>query len=686
MSRKSRRPPPPARAPRARPGVTIAETPLAWALAALLGIALLVVAFGPHKIGDYSTETDFYGSYAYGARDLQHGRLDPTRYGVVGPGYEVALAAVGLVARDLFRAAELISIVSAVATCMLWFFLLRRRTNPRLALFAALFITVNPYFFRYGYSVTTDALALALSAACLYLLFVRAGPRSAALAGLIGAAAFLTRYTAIVLLPVGVLTAAFGGRLVDARSSRRAEALAFAGAFVIPVGAWLAWSLGHGAGFGFQLHHNLAYEVFARARGIGWDAYQRDLQPSFPTLWSVIARDPLAVARQIVVNVGAHLLQDGRVLLGWPTAVCVALGVLAAATSGALRRAWPLAAAGVLTFVAFVPVFYSERYSIALLPFYAGAAAAFFTSHRWASVPVGRVVAVLLAAVPLGFSVARSVDLQKRVLRQQPVEALAAADALRALARPGDRVIARKPHVAYLSGVDPVGFPFADSLPQLADYAREHKARWLMFGFPETEARPSFRYLLDSTVSVPGLTARAVTRPRPAVLYEIGPEFGRRPAWFDNDTLVTLHDARAAALDRPRDVQTLLRAGTIELVAGDLVGARTHLERAADIAPSNVDVLLPLGEVMLKLGELRLAEMAYGRAEQLEPGNADARIGRGWVALFAGRDREAAQLWRPIIGLTPSVATLQRMRTLYAGLGDDDAVAEVEAALKKAGK
>ena len=120
MTRRSRRPP--ASAPTGRPRraalalhgpagsgerETRVATWLAWGLAALLGLALLAVALGPHRIGDYSTETDFYGAYADGARMIQQGRLDPTRYGVVGPGYEVALALTGFLVRDLFVAAEL---------------------------------------------------------------------------------------------------------------------------------------------------------------------------------------------------------------------------------------------------------------------------------------------------------------------------------------------------------------------------------------------------------------------------------------------------------------------------------------------------------------------------------------------------------------------------------------------------
>ena len=133
-SRMSRRPPAPRRraappAPRKAAAVFALHgeaafdptwapvlTRAAIAVAILLGVALLVMVFGPHRIGDYFTETDFYGGYAEGARAIQHGQLDPSRYGVVGPVYDLALALAGGVVRDLFLAAELLSVLCAVAS------------------------------------------------------------------------------------------------------------------------------------------------------------------------------------------------------------------------------------------------------------------------------------------------------------------------------------------------------------------------------------------------------------------------------------------------------------------------------------------------------------------------------------------------------------------------------------------
>src|SRR5262245_12820544 len=78
---------------------------VAWGVAAVYLIAVMAMILGPHKIGDIFAETDFYGGYADGARGLLHGKIDPSRYGVVGPGYEWALALFGALIPNLFLAA-----------------------------------------------------------------------------------------------------------------------------------------------------------------------------------------------------------------------------------------------------------------------------------------------------------------------------------------------------------------------------------------------------------------------------------------------------------------------------------------------------------------------------------------------------------------------------------------------------
>src|SRR5437870_5017676 len=153
-------------APSEARGWTIAATVLIAAFVA----AVLVVIAGPHRVGDYFTESDFYGAYAQGARLIRHGHLVPSRYTVVGPCYEVALALAGLGFRDLFVAAELLSAAAAACTAGWWFTLLSRRVDARLGTAMLLFLCTNDGFFRYAFSATTDAFGIALQSAALFAL------------------------------------------------------------------------------------------------------------------------------------------------------------------------------------------------------------------------------------------------------------------------------------------------------------------------------------------------------------------------------------------------------------------------------------------------------------------------------------------------------------------------------------
>ena len=652
---------------------------LAFGVIAALAVALLATIFGPHRIGDYYTETDFYGGYAEGARLVQHGQLVPSRYGVVGPGFEIVLGLVGFVVRDLFRAAQLIAALATTAMALLWFLLLRRLKDARLGLFAMLFLATNAVLFRYGSSATTDALALALQAAALWLMFARPGPRGAAVAGLASALAFLTRYSAAYLLPAGLLV--IGARTV-ASGRRRRDVLLFVAGLALPIVPWVLYSLTQGSGFSFQLHHSIAYEVFARPHGIPWDEYQRRMHPLFHSLWDVIARDPAAVTGRLLFNLADHLRLDGGELLGWPVTACAALGVLLALIDGGWRRLWPVGSTGALAFLTLVPTFYSVRYSLAVLPMYVCAAAWLFASPRFALV-VGRArgpwLKSLLALIPLILALRSSVATQTRVLGELPIEVLQVARVLRVLAAPGDRVITRKPHLPYYSGVTGLAFPFADSLGDLVRFARRNEARWLYVAWPEAQTRPRLSYLLDTAATVPGLTPRVVTRPHTSVLYEIGPRFGERPDWMGNDTLVTWHLARSQLLVDPDHTGALFAVAMVEASRGHFAEARQHLEHLVRFAPANVAPWLLLGEIALRQKDPVRAAESYRRALALEPQNVAAQAGLGWASLSQGRLDEAVAYWRSIADPHPEPVALCRM--VFQATSDPQDVDRVRAAL-----
>ncbi|NOT34549.1 MAG: hypothetical protein HOP12_10305 [Candidatus Eisenbacteria bacterium] len=466
----------------------------------------------------------------------------------------------------------------------------------------------------------------------------------------------------------------------------RNAAVALTAGFLAVLLPWLAFSLTHGGAFASQLHHNIAYDVFARSRGIAWDTYQRTMQPEFRSLGDVIARNPGAVIGREFANVFEHLWLDGRLLLGWPVAVCAAVGLLVAMLDRSLRRLWPLVLICGLAFVALVPAFHSARYSLAVLPLYATLAAVAVASPRFAF-PFGPRGAVwgkaLLAAIPLLASALAARTTLARSIQQLPIEVLDSARALRAAAAPGDRVIARKAHIGYHAGLEVGPFPFVDSLAALADYAHRERVRFLFASWPEAQLRPAFAWLLDTSAAVPGLRVVAASSSRPAVVYEIGPGFGAVPAWMRNDTLFAYHLARGRLHLDASNPEALKRLGGIEAAMRRDAEAARHLDAGLARAPRDLEALLALGETWLRLGDAPRSGRVFERAVALAPREPRAHLGLGWAQLLGGDSDAAARTWRPVLTAGANSATLARMFELYTSRGDTAAVALVRSQLAR---
>jgi tetratricopeptide (TPR) repeat protein len=314
-----------------------------------------------------------------------------------------------------------------------------------------------------------------------------------------------------------------------------------------------------------------------------------------------------------------------------------------------------------------------------VLPAWAALAAAAFASPRLALVagPPGRRVwlKLALAALPLALAARDSAAVQARVFDQLPVEVLDAARQARPLLRPGERVMARKPHFAWHAGLEAVAFPYVDSLSQLAALAHRDGVRWLYFSWPEAQMRPDFSYLLDTSAVVPGLTVRAVTEHWPAVLYEIGPDFGRLPEWLADDYRRGVHRARAQALISETDWRSRIVLALDERARGRFDRAQSLLEHAARVAPREPDVLLALGDNLLRVNRPADAAGVFDRLEALAPGDPRTRIGRGWAAALQGQDAAALEYWRPVLSYAGDAATLRRMHELFSAAGDAPALA-----------
>jgi len=588
----------------------------AIALAVMVAFAVCVIAVnaGPHRIGGLDAETDFYGGYAPAAADLARGhplmaggRL-PSVYGFVGPLYPALLAIATPLARGAFPAALLLSLAGAFATLLLWGGLLRRHFGSAAGLAVVVLLATNGVFFRQAYWVTTDAVAVALQALAMWLLLRgSAGVRGALLAGVAAALAFLTRYTSVWLLPAGIVALTLGSQRPTTWRERGLRWAAFLGGFALLALPWIVFARAHGGSV--QFHQLLLFDLYSTRDGMKWDDFLARVWPRYVNHpWSVYEVDPGGLIRHIAGNVVTHAIEDMHQLTGRPFMLASVGGLVIAAVRRD-RLALLIAQATAWSYLALVPAGYNDRYALAVLPGYAALAAFALASGFRATAP-GRArtarwlqAAGALALVAIGVNAARaSVKLQAAVLEQQPLETLECARVLRSLAHPGERVIARKPHVGSLAGLGTEPYPASDDLVGLAQASSAGHARWLYLSASEALLRPRTSFLLDTTTVVPGLTRRAIsvvpmrmqggfTWPRIGILYEIGPGFGREPEGFESSEIRGLHTLRGLAATLP-NAQTWLRLAATELDFGDTTRARAAWAEVTRIDPAGAATFL----------------------------------------------------------------------------------------------
>jgi len=255
-------------------------------------------------------------------------------------------------------------------------------------------------------------------------------------------------------------------------------------------------------------------------------------------------------------------------------------------------------------------------------------------------------------------------------------------------ARPGDRVMSRKGHIGYYSGLEVVPFPRFSTLTELAEEARGSHARFLYYSWYEAQLRSEFSWLLDTTATVPGLELVAFTRDKASALYRMGPDFGRDPDWLSDSWLTRLHEARALVGVLPDSLTAPYRLALAEdaLERGAPQVALDLADHAGRFRPREPVVWMTRGRALLDLSRPEDAAESFARAVQLDSLDAGARRALGIALAGAGKLNEAARAWRGLVADTDDPELLKAMERAFTAAGEAAAADSARARRHGAGR
>jgi Tfp pilus assembly protein PilF len=271
-------------------------------------------------------------------------------------------------------------------------------------------------------------------------------------------------------------------------------------------------------------------------------------------------------------------------------------------------------------------------------------------ARRWPGGPAVSRVTVVAAVIVFGSAgVLATTDLA-RALQQAPHETRMAGAALQAMARPGDRVIARKPHVAWYGHIGYARMPIGPSLGQLPLWAQTQGVRYLFFSGIEQVQQPEWAVLSDSGVVLPGF--RQVSWRSDGQTFFALYEFGPPP---DSGAFAS---ALGAALlrfeERHKSAETSLFVAAQYLALGDARSARTRLDALVRGGYDNVAIQRYRASAGLALNDLTLADQALTKVIATgQPVAWDwARLGD--VRMQQRRPRDAAACYERASVLAPA--------------------------------
>lgn len=489
-------------------------------------LLMLYFSFKYHVVGDYGVETDFFGTYVPHAKKFLEGHIHIEKFR--GPMYPIVLGIIGFLTGNFFKGGILLNLISAGVVLAFVYKLIGRLFRADLAFFITLLMAVNTYFIQYTYSAGTDMFFLALAVGSIYCLLRQDKLRwgylvlGAVLAGM----AYLTRYNGLFLIIGYLLGILFINPLSLTWKKRIAASLVTVVVFFAVIAPWGFYCLQEKGSFFFNENYkNIAYEYYAKGK-MSWDEFWMGQRFQANSLPGVVMKDPGAFFSKMISNVRSHLKKDLGSLVGSHVGVLSIAGFLLLFFNPPSRRQLTYYLFAVLFFGVLLLVFYNERFSMFLIPFYGVLGLQVFSLKNKG---LGRLmentrIGAWLILIIVIWTFLYAFKYNRKQIDAGPQDVLKVAEWIKTNV-PGNRekldITARKPHIAYYAGMNYKRLPYVKSYREFLRKLRKKDIEYIYFGVMEAQTRRPLQFLIDPRKAPPELKPVTFFNNPPVVLYKV---------------------------------------------------------------------------------------------------------------------------------------------------------------------
>lgn len=509
--------------------IPYATLPVLLCLACFLTLVWLQRA---HPFGTYGTETDFYHFYAPDADRLTTGQFPENPF--QGPGYPALLALVTRLTGDVFVAGKWISIFSATFASFLVFQIFAKSFSFQVGIGAQLLVMVSGELPQFAISATTDLFFLLLCLATLATFLSERIPLRlrVGLTAVLTALVYLTRYNGLFLMATCLLSLLLLNLFEQSWQQRWRLAGLFVLIFVITASPWFYanWQH-HGSPLYNANYLNIATEFYPElaAGEVGQDG-TRPLARQFQSFGDVLRYDPMRLLKHYPINLYESLRASlfGGLVNVW-TGMLVLPGLVLLWLERRSKARLTILSAGLIYFGLMSLNHWEARYYFFIAVLYAGLAVyaivrlpELVQQRGWLPQRGCSLLYATLLLLLVTVSLLQSRTIMKEFLASHPQEIPLARDYLRGLNAPPHslKIVARKPHLPYLTQQDWVFIPQVESVDELRAWLQSHPVDYVLISSRELKERKSLRPLRDPQVAAEWLKVVWMNKEPFGILYQ----------------------------------------------------------------------------------------------------------------------------------------------------------------------
>lgn len=436
-----------------------------------------------HEVGYFGVETDFYGAYAEQTENLLAKR--PYTHFHNPPGYCILLALITLIKGDMFTSAKILTAFSTAAFGFLTFLLFYKIFDERVALLSTFLLLIS--LLKYSYLAATDMVGAFFILVPIFILLYpnKINLKLCFFSGIFCGIAYLIRTVGLFLLPGIAFSLIFLLSDNEELKGKLAKVVILIIGFFFAASPWLLYNWKMKGSLFYSTAYLQIGAHFLTSTGDKYGTALKQIAKEYHSTLDIISQNIFIILKKYITGVfETNIRALATNVLIYPAYLFAGSGLILLLKDLSKKKASFLLII-LLGYFSLGLVGFYPRYYFFLYPFlFLMMTYSLFEKNIYEllnGVTRSKLhISYIIFSVLLLFIVRNTYSDVKKRLATEPKYLIEIAEFMKKESSIGDKMIIRKPHLAYLSEMKSY-FPLCENPNAFFESAKSNDAKFLVY-------------------------------------------------------------------------------------------------------------------------------------------------------------------------------------------------------------